>query len=464
MTKNNTEKSVFMCTDCGGEHMKWCGQCEFCKEWNTLKEIKLSATPKNTSARTAQRIEHSNTNKKTLTSPKKPLESDLVRYTTNISEFDRVLGGGFFPGSITLLTGDPGIGKSTLSLHACLELAKRYPDKKIVLVSGEESEAQISDRIFRLIPTPPKNLFLISEGIIEHSLEALGDITEVGFLLFDSIQTLSSVHVPSAPGSITQTVAVTEKIMLLAKQENIPTLIVGHVTKTGEMAGPQTLAHLVDTVLHFEGEDFSEYRILRSKKNRFGSVFEMGVFEMTQTGLHEINNPSQSFLSGRLKNALGSAVFPAMEGTRPLLMEIQALTKYTSFGYPKRSTSGFSANRLAILLAVLQRFTGAQLDNEDVFVNIVGGLKISEPAADLAVVAALISSKTKKPLLGTTVFCGEIGLSGEIRQVSRLEQRLKEAEKLGFKKAIIPVQRKKIKTDLEVIEIRTVGELEGVMG
>ena len=457
------EKVVFMCTNCGNEFSKWAGQCEACKEWNTLKEVKFTQAPKNTSARTAHKIEQSVQNKKSPIKPTQNTSENSTRYTTNIGEFDRVLGGGFFPGSAVLLTGDPGIGKSTLSLHASISLAKNNPNKKVIVISGEESEQQISDRIFRLTESVPSNFFLLSESIIEHAIDSLPELNEVGFLVFDSVQTLSSRDITASPGAISQVVAVTEKILSLAKSNNIPVLIIGHVTKSGEMAGPQTLAHLVDTVIHFEGTDFSEYRMLRANKNRFGSVFEIGVFEMNETGLHEVSNPSKSFLSGRMENAMGSSVFTALEGARTILMEVQALTKYTSFGNPQRSTSGFPGNRLSILLAVLQRFTSTKLDSEDVFVNVVGGLKITEPAADLAVIASLISSKKKVTLPQDTIFCGEVGLSGEIRQVSHIKKRIQEAEKLGFKKAIIPKQKKKIESKLDLIEVQSVGELERII-
>lgn len=464
------DKTVFECIECGTEYPRWAGKCDQCGEWNTLKERKIvpTAAVAVPSARLANKIGTENFSKKL--SPAVKTSEKTTRLSSGISEFDRVLGGGFFAGGITLLTGDPGIGKSTLSLHTAISMAQQYPEKEVVLVSGEESFSQISDRVFRFTKTPPKNLLILSEGILENALSLI-DNREISFLLFDSVQTLASQEIPSAPGSLTQTTTVTEKIMIYGKEKNIPCLLIGHVTKTGEMAGPQTMAHLVDTVLHLEGEKFSEYRILRSRKNRFGSVFEMGVFEMQENGLHEVKNPSKSFLSGRLENAMGSVIFAGLEGTRPFLVEVQALTKYTSFGYPKRSTSGFDTNRLNILLAVLSRYTNAKLDNEDVFVNIAGGLKISEPASDLSVLAALISSKKKVIVPTDTVFCGEVGLSGEIRQVAHIEKRLQEAQKLGFTKAVVPLSAKKTlekiqkKTQkfLEISYVKTVQELEKLL-
>jgi len=289
-------------------------------------------------------------------------------------------------------------------------------------------------------------------------------IDETGFVLFDSVQTLASLQVASLSGSMAQSTAVTERIMMFSKTHNIPTMLIGHVTKTGEMAGPQTMAHLVDTVLHIEGDDRSDYRIVKSRKNRFGSVSEMGVFEMGEKGMTEVKNPSKSFLSGRLKNAIGSSIYAGIEGSRPFLIEVQALSNPTNFGYPKRSTSGFNANRLAILLAVTSRFTMSKLDNDDVFVNIVGGLNLQERAADLAIVAALISSKKKQPLPEKTIFFGEVGLSGEIRNGNFSEKRLLEAEKLGFTQAVIPYSAKKYGGKIECVKVRTVQELERWVG
>ena len=455
-------KTLFECTDCGSEYPRWAGKCDQCGEWNTLKEKKIveSALVAAPSARLANKMGTENFSKKLA--PAQKTSERLSRISSGISEFDRVLGGGFFEGGITLLTGDPGIGKSTLALHTAIAMAQNNPKKDVVLISGEESFAQISNRVFRFTKTPPQNLLILSEGILENAF-SLFEGRDISFLLFDSIQTLASQEIPSAPGSITQVTTVTEKIMIYGKERSIPCLLIGHVTKTGEMAGPQTMAHLVDTVLHLEGEKYSEYRILRSRKNRFGSVFEMGVFEMEESGLKEVKNPSKSFLSGRLDNAMGSVIFAALEGTRPFLVEVQALTKSTSFGYPKRSTSGFDTNRLNILLAVVSKYTNTKLDSEDVFVNIAGGMKISEPASDLSIIAALISSKKKIILDSDTVFCGEVGLSGEIRQVSHLEKRLMEAEKLGFTKAIIPYSGKNTKTKMKVTALKTVQELEKLL-
>lgn len=455
-------KEQYKCTACNHIFLKWAGQCPECAEWNTLEQhIALSMD-----STTQKKLHHKvgESSQKKLSSPQKKSDN-TVRISSGIGECDRVLGGGFFPGSLTLLAGDPGVGKSTLSLMIAIRLAntlkKNGSSKKVVLISGEESEAQVSDRLFRISSLAPKNLFLLSEGIWE-SITSVLPLEDVGFLIFDSVQTIATLEVSSSSGSMAQTVAITERIMELSKRNNIPTLLIGHVTKSGEMAGPQTLAHLVDTVLFLSGEENLEYRILKSKKNRFGNVSEMGVFEMKENGLQEVKNPSQSFLSGRLKNALGSAIFAGIEGTRPFLIEIQSLTKHTSFGYPKRSTSGFDANRLAILIAVLSRFGGVQLDSEDVFVNTVGGLVIKERACDLAVISALISSKKKSPLPDKTIFLGEVGLSGEVRNISHIDKRLFEAEKMGFTHAVLPAntpdsQLKNI--SLHITRARTVKDI-----
>lgn len=451
------EKTLYACTECGKVHSKWSGQCEGCKMWNTLVEHKEIITPAMGQSKIAHRVKNTSS---PIMKPSKKNNAPTIRISSGMEEFNRVLGGGFFPGSVSLLTGDPGVGKSTLSLHALISIAKEMPEKKVILISGEESFEQISDRIMRLTKTVPENLFLLCEGIWEKIIPQI-PLEETGFLLFDSVQTIATLDLPSASGSLAQSVGIVERMMLLSKENGIPSLLIGHVTKSGEMAGPQAMAHLVDTVLHLESEGYSEYRMLRSRKNRFGSVSEIGIFEMNESGLHEVKNPSAHFLSGRLENAIGSAIFPSIEGSRSYLMEVQALTKYTSFGYPKRSTSGFDNNRLAILLAVIGRFTGVKLDSEDVFVNVAGGLKTSEPAADLAVIASIISSKKKNPLPEKTVFLGEVGLSGEVRHVPYLEKRLMEAKKLGFNNAILPSFSisKEVEEIMECTGVRTVAEL-----
>ncbi len=484
MAKKNVQ---YLCQECGDVQLKWSGQCMSCKEWNTLKEFKEVKISKKTQEKLGHKISETvfENNKKSLVSPYELLNNPEklknnanknIRIKTEILELDRVLGGGFFKGSITLLTGDPGIGKSTLSLQACLAIAKKI-EKKVVIISGEESESQITDRLLRITQNPPKNLFLLSESILETAINSL-DLSETGFILFDSVQTLASIDIESMSGSVTQNTAVTERIMLLSKKYNIPTVLIGHVTKTGEMAGPQTMAHLVDTMLHIEGESGSDFRILKSRKNRFGDVSEIGVFSMHASGMKEVRNPSASFLSGRLDKAEGSAIFAGVEGSRPFLIEIQALSKPTNFGYPKRSNSGFDSNRLEILLAVISRYTSIKLENDDVFINIVGGLKIKERSADLAIVASLLSSKKKTALPEKTVFFGEIGLSGEVRSVNNIAKRIQEACKLGFNQAVVPTMTNvtfenlkhellekniKIEKDIKLIQLKTLFDLKKII-
>lgn len=451
-----SEKIKYLCTECGAVQLKWSGQCESCKQWNTLKEFKESNLDLKASKNLGYKIDH--TINKKLSLPTKNAENNNLRISTDIKECDRVLGGGFFNGSITLLTGDPGVGKSTLSLHLAINISKKIYPKKVIIVSGEESESQISDRLFRITKEPPKNLFLLSENILESALNLI-KVEEVGFVFFDSVQTIASQDIISIAGSMSQSVGVTERIMNFSKKNNVPTLLIGHVTKTGEMAGPQTMAHLVDTILYLEGDNSSEYRLLKSKKNRFGSVSEVGVFEMEESGLKEVKNPSKNFLSGKLKNAIGSSVFAGIEGSRSFLIEVQSLTKYTNFGYPNRSTSGFDKNRLSILLAVLSKFTSIKLDSEDVFINIVGGLKLVERASDLAIVASLISSKKKIPLPDNTVFFGEVGLSGEIRNCMHSKKRVEESVKLNFTTIVSPLKNLK-NIDINYVCIKTISDLE----
>jgi DNA repair protein RadA/Sms len=451
-----SEKVKYLCSECGFVQLKWSGQCESCKEWNTLKEFKEVKIDKNNNKNLAYKIDNKQVKKLSL--PTKNSKNNNLRISTDIKEYDRVLGGGFFNGSITLLTGDPGVGKSTLSLHLAINIAKKIYPKKVIIISGEESEFQISDRLFRIEKNTPKNLFLLSENILESALDLI-KIEETGFVFFDSVQTISSQDIISVSGSMTQSVGVTERIMHFSKKNHIPTLLIGHVTKTGEMAGPQTMAHLVDTILYLEGDKTSEYRLLKSKKNRFGSISEVGVFEMEESGLKEVQNPSKNFLFGRLKNSIGSSVFAGIEGSRAFLIEVQSLTKYTNFGYPNRSTSGFDKNRLSILLAVLAKFTNIKLDNEDVFINIVGGLKIIERASDLAIIASLISSKKKIPLPDNVVFFGEVGLSGEIRNCIYSKKRVEESIKLNFTTIVSPLKIVK-NIDCKYVYIRTIIDLE----
>lgn len=396
----------------------------------------------------------------TLNSPKPvhltEMMEEEVRLKTEIGELDRVLGGGFVEDSLTLLTGAPGIGKSTLTLQICRAMAQL--GRKVLYVSGEESVGQISSRAKRL---------KISESLAVVNLNHLESIVAViqkshpQFIVIDSVQVMASEELGSQAGSISQVRYVAEELMKVAKGNAIPVLLIGHVNKEGQLAGPQVLTHLVDAVLYLEGDSTSQFRLLRSTKNRFGTVDEVGVFTMEESGLQEVKNPSALFLEGRSETPIGSAIVPVLEGTRIFLVEVQALTSHTNFGYPKRTASGFDLNRLNIILAVLSRYAKMNLDSSDVYVNVVGGLKLKEPAADLAVALAIVSSKLKKPLPGDLVAMGEMGLSGEIRSVSFAERRLKEIEKLGFKQVAIPTVKKKQALNLNFVEDRLVN---GILG
>ncbi len=437
-----------MCNNCGNDFPKWSGQCPLCKEWNTFKEIKIPNTPmKNKKGEISE--------SKTL----KDIESINERIITKINEFDRVLGGGIVKDSFILLTGDPGVGKSTLALQVASLVSQ---EKNVMYFSGEESPSQIADRAKRILlgegkKTNLENLKISSENSLENILTTL-EKEKVELVVIDSIQTISSNSIPSISGSSSQVRFCTESLMYYLKKRGLACILIGHVTKGGDFAGPQTLAHLVDCVLYLEGDKYHQFRMLRGQKNRFGSTSEIGIFEMIENGLKEVKNPSEAFLEGRMENAEGSVIIPTIEGTRPFLIELQALTSWSNFGYPKRTASGIDLNRLNLMIAVLQKHGNQKLDSLDVFVNIVGGFKISEPAADLGLILAIASSKLKKNIPNDTIVLGEVGLSGEIRTVSHLEKRLKEAEKLGFKQAIIPNIKENIKTKIELKKVKTIGE------
>ncbi len=418
-------KSIYVCSACGAKSPKWNGQCLQCGAWDTLVEDVVDANPKKMAIASAR--------------PAKPSVTIMdfklkkQRLFTGIGEFDRVLGGGFMPDSMALLAGDPGIGKSTLTLQVCDRMAEG--NRKVIYFSGEESVEQISDRARRLnLKNPIQVLNVNSLETVLATLEA----ESPDFAVVDSVQVMASELVESQAGSVTQVRYVAEQLMQFAKAKNVPILLIGHVNKDGNLAGPQTLTHLVDTVLFLEGDRFQQFRLLRTTKNRFGAVDEVGVFSMAEKGMEEVKNPSALFLEGRAENPVGSVIVPVLEGTRTFLVEVQALTSYTKFGYPKRTASGIDLNRLNIILAVLERYAEIRLDSSDVFVNVVGGLKISEPAVDLAVAMAVASSKLQRPIPPEWVVLGEMGLSGEIRNVAQLEKRLKEAEKLGFGKVLMP--------------------------
>ena len=424
------KKTVFFCQNCGHEESKWLGQCPACKEWNTFVEEKVTVSRGSTSAASEAGKERAS---KVVTLSSVSVEED-ERIRTGIAELDRVLGGGIVQGSLVLVGGDPGIGKSTLLLQVCQRLSDA--GKNVLYISGEESLKQIklrADRMGRF----SDSLYLLCEtnlDLIRQTIER----QKPDVVVIDSIQTMYNEEVGSAPGSVSQVRESTNVLMQLAKGMNIAVFIVGHVTKEGTVAGPRVLEHMVDTVLYFEGDRHASYRILRGVKNRFGSTNEIGVFEMRREGLAEVENPSEFMLSGRPENASGSVVACALEGTRPILMEIQALVCRSNFGMPRRTAAGLDYNRVNLLMAVLEKRSGLPLSNYDAYVNIAGGIRMNEPAADLGIVMAIASSYKNRVIPEDTIVFGEVGLSGEVRAVSMPEQRVAEARKLGFKTCIIP--------------------------
>ena len=424
------KKSVFFCQNCGHEESKWLGQCPMCKEWNSF--VEECVTTSNTAAVKAA--------KEIRIVPLSEVKTENEeRVTTEIKELDRVLGGGIVPGSLILVGGDPGIGKSTLLLQ--VKLAKK--ERKVLYISGEESLRQIKLRAQRMGEFNDHLLLLC-----ETNLELIRNVIEKekpDTVIIDSIQTMYSEEVGSAPGSVSQVREATNTLMQLAKGLGISIFIVGHVTKEGTVAGPRVLEHMVDTVLYFEGDRHASYRILRAVKNRFGSTNEIGVFEMKEQGLVEVENPSKVMLDGRPTDASGSVVVCSMEGTRPLLIEIQALVSPTSFNMPRRTTVGIDFNRVNLLLAVLEKKAGMQLGGCDAYVNLAGGMKLGEPAIDLGIICAVVSSYRNLPVHEGTLIFGEVGLTGEVRGVSHVEQRLAEAIKMGFTRCIMP------KTNAEVL-------------
>ncbi|OON95849.1 MAG: DNA repair protein RadA [Candidatus Epulonipiscioides saccharophilum] len=443
-------KTVYVCQSCGYESAKWLGKCPSCQEWSSMIE------------ETIQETKNKNTSTSDGSIPVKLAEIILTeenRITTGLDELDRVLGGGLVQGSLILVGGDPGIGKSTLLLQICQTLGEL--NNKVLYISGEESCAQIKLRAQRL-QVDTNNLFLLSE-IIMSNIQTNILKHKPKLVIIDSIQTMYDSDIASAPGSVSQVRQVTHTLMQIAKSYNITIFIVGHVTKEGSLAGPRVLEHMVDTVLYFEGERHASFRILRAVKNRFGSTNEIGVFEMIDKGLVEVKNPSELMLSGRALNCSGSIVSCGLEGTRPMLIEIQALTSPTKFGMPRRTSTGFDYNRMVVLIAVLEKRLGFNISSQDVYVNITGGLKINEPALDLAVVFAITSSFKNKILDPYIVVFGEVGLSGEIRAISMPEKRILEAKKLGFKCTIIPHSNKIKLPQIDGIEIIGVDRIDKAM-
>jgi len=412
-------KTAYLCSACGNDFAKWNGQCPSCNEWGTLSEFKVSKSRKNVTIKKSYDL------------------NDILditpanRISTALKEVDRVLGGGLLPGSLILLGGSPGVGKSTLSLHICSGLGE-----KSLYFSAEESEEQIALRARRL-GIKPDDLFLSGEsdlhGIITH-IERI----KPKFIIIDSIQTIINTELDSLPGSPSQIRDCGQKFLEISKNKNITILVVGHVTKEGTIAGPKMLEHMVDTVLYLEGDDRYDHRILRSAKNRFGTTHEVGIFQMNEAGLKEINNPSEMFLGERNINVPGTSIYPSLEGTRPILIEVQALVTNANYGTPQRNVTGFNYKRLSMLTAVLEKRMGLAMGTKDIFVNLVGGLKIDDPAADLSIIASVASSAMEKYIEGDIILCGEVGLTGEVRSINRIVHRLNEAASLGFKRAIVP--------------------------
>lgn len=424
-------KTVYICNQCGFESPKWNGKCQNCDEWNTFEEREVSAKALKSSAVSRRSVDIS-----AKIFGLSDIEfDDEVRYDTGIGELDRVLGGGLVKGSIVLLGGEPGIGKSTLLLQICQFMGKNY---KILYVSGEESARQIKLRAGRL-GVDTQNLYILTITDAEVICDTISS-KKPNIVIIDSIQTMNIQQISSSPGSITQVRECTNLFMYTAKTEEIPIFIVGHVNKDGAIAGPKVMEHIVDAVLYFEGERHLSYRILRAVKNRFGSTNEIGVFEMIDKGLSEVKNPSAMFLAGRPHNVSGSCVSCVIEGSRPILAEVQALATKSGFTAPRRTTTGFDYNRMAIIMAVLEKRMGLFFGTLDVYLNIVGGFKLDEPAGDLSVALALYSSLLDKPINEKMIAFGEIGLGGEIRSVSHVVQRIKEAERMGFEICLIPKQ------------------------
>ena len=444
-------KTVFFCGECGYESAKWLGQCPVCKAWNAFSEapaVKKGGSSLKTGVAASLPIKIKDVS----------LESD-ERVTTGISELDRVLGGGIVKGSLVLVGGDPGIGKSTLLLQMCAKLADK--NISVLYVSGEESERQIAIRSERL-GRQSSDMLLYCETDIE-KIEAAIENGKPEVVIVDSIQTMYSSKADSAAGSISQVREVTSTLLRISKGLGVSIFIVGHVTKEGTVAGPRTLEHMVDTVLYFEGEDVASYRILRAVKNRFGSTNEVGVFDMGQTGLREVANPSEYMLKGMPENAPGSVVACTMEGSRPILVEVQALVCQTNFNFPKRTTAGADYNRVNILIAVLEKRLGLNLGNCDAYVNVAGGLKINEPALDLAIVAALISSYRNRESKGKIIAFGEVGLTGEVRGVNLARLRLEEIAKFGENLVIIPKVNYTKDLPFKVLPVSNVRELMDII-
>lgn len=454
-------KTLYVCQSCGFESSKWMGQCPECNSWNTFAE-EVKADPKNQPQKISGKLHYVDAK------PMKMHEiqgSETQKIPTKIGELDRVLGGGIVEGSLVLIGGDPGIGKSTLLLQICQAIENN--NKKILYVSGEESLHQIKLRGNRLNVTT-KDMLLYAQTNMEIIEKMIVDESP-DVLMIDSIQTMYSDSITSVPGSVSQVREVTAHLMRLAKQLNIATFIVGHVTKDGSIAGPRVLEHMVDTVLYFEGDKNASYRILRTVKNRFGSTNEVGLFEMRQEGLVEVLNPSEYMLSGRPLNEAGSLVVCGMEGTRPMFVEVQALVSFTSFNMPRRTVTGADYNRIMMLIAVIEKKYGLSLVDQDCYVNIAGGIKMNEPSLDLGLLAAIVSSIQNKIIPADMVIMGEVGLTGEVRGITLIETRVKEALKLGFNKIIVPYNNMSVlkslkkQEDIKIVGIKHISELKQII-
>lgn len=429
------DKTVYVCSNCGQESAKWIGKCPSCGQWNTFKELRVSADTGSLAARNAavdmhRAMSHSGAKPMFL---KDISSQDEPRIDMHDNELNRVLGGGLVRGSIVLLGGEPGIGKSTLTLQTVLNM----PDRRILYVSGEESAHQLKMRAMRINPDAADNVMILCETSLEDIFKHIAEV-KPEFVVVDSIQTISTADVDSSPGSVTQVRECASALLRFAKTSGVPVLLIGHINKEGTIAGPKILEHIVDTVIQFEGDNHYMYRILRSTKNRFGSTAELGIYEMHQQGLRQVANPSELLLSQDHNGLSGIAISSAIEGVRPFLVETQALVSSAAYGTPQRSATGFDQRRLNMLLAVLEKRVGFKLMQKDVFVNIAGGLRVTDLAMDLSVIAAVLSSNVDTAIETGWCMAGEVGLSGEVRPVSRIAQRIAEAQKLGFTDMIVP--------------------------
>ncbi|GGC54927.1 DNA repair protein RadA [Pedobacter quisquiliarum] len=449
-------KSSYFCQSCGYESAKWLGKCPSCSQWNTfVEEIVEKSSAKVPSWKTSSSTHRSNVPSQVSTI----VSSTEKRLSTSDQELDRVLGGGLVTGSVTLIGGEPGIGKSTLML----QLALNIENKKVLYISGEESEQQIKMRAERITSTPRADCYILTETSTQNIFKQI-EILEPEIIIVDSIQTLHSAHIDSTPGSVSQVRECTAELLRFAKETDTPVFLIGHITKDGAIAGPKILEHMVDTVLQFEGDRHHVYRILRSIKNRFGAAAEMGIYAMNSTGLREVSNPSEILLSQRDEELSGIAISATLEGARPMLIETQALVSIAAYGTPQRSATGFDTRRMNMLLAVLEKRCGFKLSTRDVFLNIAGGIKVEDPAIDLAIIVAIISSHEDIPVSSKNCFAAEVGLSGEIRAVNRIDQRILEAQKLGFDKIFVSkFNLKGLVMEKYSIEVIGISKIEDVL-